>query len=59
LDASSTISEHVIPSNKPPTIVVDKSVTVIPFGHTEQIAVDIGTGDGVGPNKLSGNRLSV
>ena len=55
--------------------MVDKSVTVIPFGHTEQIvvadnnvplllsllttAVETGTGDGVGPNKLSGNTLSV
>lgn len=54
-------------------IIVEKSV--IPFGHTEQIvvednnvplllslttiAVETGTGDGVGPNKLSGNTLSV
>ena len=57
-------------------IIVEKSVTVIPFGHTEQIVVEdnnvplllssltttvveTGTGDGVGPNKLSGNTLSV
>ena len=54
--------------------MVDKSVTVIPFGHTEQIVVadnnvplllsllttvETETGDGVGPNKLSGNTLSV
>ena len=58
MDASSTISEHAIPSNKPIVIVVDNSA-VIPFLHTEQIVVETGTGDGVGPNKLSGNRLSV